>query len=113
VNDALRILILETLASDAELLERELQRSQIPFTARQVASRAEYLKGLEDFAPDVILADYKLADIDGTEALRWAQERVPQAPFIIVTGSINEETAVECMKAGAADSVLQEQIGRI
>ena len=55
MNGGLRILILETIASDAELLERELQRSQIAFTARQVASRAEYLKKLLEMLPAVTL----------------------------------------------------------
>ena len=113
MTDDLRILILEDLADDAELLERELRRSKLRFTVRHVATRADYLKALDEFLPDLILSDYRLPEFDGTEALRWAQERVPDAPFIIVTGSINEQTAVECMKAGAVDYVLKEHIGRI
>jgi len=113
MTDNLRILILEDLAEDAELLQRELRRSKINFTARHVASKADYLKGLDESAPDVILSDYSLPDFDGMQALRLAQERAPQVPFIMVTGTISEETAVECMKAGAVDYVLKEHIGRI
>ncbi len=113
MTESLRILILEDAVNDAELLERELHRSKISFTARHVASRSDYVKGLDEFAPDVVLSDYSLPDFNGMQALRLAQEHVPHIPVIIVTGSINEETAVECMKAGAADYVLKEHIGRI
>ena len=109
----LRILILEDRTLDAQLVERELRRSKIDFTARYAASKEDYLKGLAEFAPDVILSDYSLPDFDGMQALRLAQEHAAQVPFIIVTGTINEETAVECMKAGAVDYVLKEHIGRI
>src|SRR2546430_1739557 len=113
MTDSLRILILEDVDNDAQLLQRELRRVKINFAARHVASRADYLKGLVEFAPDVILSDYSLPDFDGMQALRLAQEHAAHVPFIIVTGTINEETAVECMKAGAVDYVLKEHIGRI
>src|SRR5437879_24306 len=109
----LRILILEDRTLEAQLVERELRRSKIDFTARYAGSKQDYLKGLEEFVPDVILSDYSLPDFDGMQALRLAQEHAAHVPFIIVTGTINEETAVECMKAGAVDYVLKEHIGRI
>src|ERR1041384_7124985 len=113
MTDDLRILILEDMPIDAELLEPGLRRSQLRFTVCHVATKADYLKSLDEFAPDLILSDYRLLEFDGRQALRWARERMPDVPFIIVTGSINEETAVECMKAGAADYVLKEHISRI
>jgi PAS domain S-box-containing protein len=109
----LRILILEDEAAAADLLEWELRRSKIAFTARRVATREDYVRGLEEFAPDIILSDYSLPNFDGMEALSLARARVPYVPVVIVTGSINEETAVECMKAGAADYLLKEHLGRI
>src|SRR5688572_7744601 len=109
----LRILILEDEAAAADLLEWELRRSKIAFTTRRVATREEYLRGLEEFAPDIILSDFALPNFDGMEALSLARARVPHVPVVIVTGSINEETAVECMKAGAADYLLKEHLGRI
>ena len=109
----LRILILEDEAAAADLLEWELRRSKIPFTARRAASKEDYVRGLEEFAPDIILSDYTLPNFDGMQALSLARARVPHVPVVIVTGSINEETAVECMKAGAADYVLKEHLGRM
>jgi PAS domain S-box-containing protein len=111
-ND-LRILILEDEAAAADLLEWELRRSKIPFVSRRAANREEFVRGLEEFAPDVILSDYVLPNFDGMEALKLARARIPHVPVVIVTGSINEETAVECMKAGASDYVLKEHLGRI
>src|SRR5205809_6718016 len=98
----LRILILEDEAAAADLLEWELRRSKLPFIARRVATKEDYVHGLEEFAPDVVLSDYALPNFDGMEALSLARAHEAQVPVVIVTGSINEETAVECMKAGAA-----------
>ncbi len=110
---ALRILILEDVAMDAELVEYELERAQIPFAARRVESRDEFLQELESFRPDLILSDYTLPRFDGMTALSLARERAPSIPFLIVTGSVNEETAVGCMKAGATDYLLKSNLARI
>jgi two-component system, cell cycle sensor histidine kinase and response regulator CckA len=112
-EDALRILILEDVPMDAELVEYELGRARIPFSARRVDSRDEFLRELEEFQPDVILSDYTLPRFDGMTALSLARERAPSIPFLIVTGSVNEETAVGCMKAGATDYLLKSNLARI
>ena len=98
---------------DAELLEYELQRARVVFEARRVDSRDTFLEALTGFAPDVILADYTLPGFDGMTALRLAQAAAPVTPFIVVTGSINEETAVGCMRAGASDYLLKNNLARI
>ena len=98
---------------DAELLEYELQRAHIDFQARRVDSRDTFVEALTGFAPDVILADYTLPGFDGMTALRLAKEAAPVTPFIVVTGSINEETAVGCMRAGASDYLLKNNLARI
>ncbi len=112
-QEPLRILILEDVPMDAELVEYELERASIPFSARRVDSREGFLHELESFRPDVILSDYTLPRFDGMTALSLARERVPSTPFLIVTGSVNEETAVGCMKAGATDYLLKSNLARI
>ena len=112
-EDALRILILEDVPMDAELMEYELERARIPFASRRVDSRDDFLRELEDFHPDLILSDYTLPRFDGMTALSLARERAPSIPFLIVTGSVNEETAVGCMKAGATDYLLKSNLARI
>ncbi len=111
--ERLRILILEDVPMDAELVEYELQRASIPFDARCVDTRDEFLRELDDFRPDLILSDYSLPRFDGMAALSLARERAPTVPFLIVTGSVNEETAVGCMKAGATDYLLKSNLARI
>jgi PAS domain S-box-containing protein len=111
--DALRILILEDVPMDAELVEYELGRARIPFLSQRVDSREGFLDALEHFGPDLILSDYTLPRFDGMTALSLAKERAPSIPFLIVTGSVNEETAVGCMKAGATDYLLKSNLARI
>jgi two-component system cell cycle sensor histidine kinase/response regulator CckA len=98
---------------DAELVEYELERASIAFQSRRVDSQDAFLLELEEFRPDVILSDYTLPRFDGMTALSLARERAPSTPFLIVTGSVNEETAVGCMKAGATDYLLKSNLARI
>lgn len=109
----LRILIVEDNPHDAELLMHELGRTGIIHTAACVDTREAFLRALEDFRPDIILSDYQMQSFTGMEALRLAGANAPAVPVIIVTGSINEETAVDCMKAGAVDYVLKEHLVRV
>ena len=98
---------------DAELVEYELERAQVPFVSRRVDTRNNFLQELDGFQPHVILSDYTLPQFDGMSALSLARERAPSIPFLIVTGSVNEETAVGCMKAGATDYLLKSNLARI
>jgi len=109
----LRILILEDVPMDAELVEYELERARIPFAARRVDTRESFLREIDEFEPDLILSDYTRPRFDGMAALSLARERAPSVPFLIVTGSVNEETAVGCMKAGATDYLLKSNLARI
>jgi PAS domain S-box-containing protein len=109
----IRILHVEDVPADAELAERELRRAGFELDIRRVETREAFLSALQDFAPDLILSDYSLPEFDGMQALRLAKEHSAETPVIITTGSVNEETAVECMKAGAVDYVLKEQLGRL
>ena len=112
-SDPLKVLILEDMPMDAELVEYELGRANIPFVTRRVDTREAFLAALDDFSPDVILSDYTLPRFDGMTALALARERVPSTPLLIVTGSVNEETAVGCMKAGADGYLLKGNLSRI
>lgn len=109
----LRVLILEDVPADAELELHELEKAGLRFEHRVVARRDEFLLAIEQFAPDIILSDYSLPQFDGLSALALVLDRAPQIPFVMVTGAMTEETAVECMKAGAADYVLKEHLGRL
>src|SRR5262245_10812494 len=109
---ALRVLLLEDQPADAELLLHELRRADFDPLAERVETEAEYVAGL-DGAPDVILADYTLPQFNALDALHHLQERGLDIPFIVVTGAVSEEAAVECIKEGAADYLLKDRLSRL
>ncbi len=114
MNDPLlRILLLEDNADDAQLIRIELQKAGIAFVDRCVQTKDDFLRQLNEFKPDVILADYTLPEFNGIAALVLARAYAPESPFIFVTGSMNEETAVDCLKSGAADYVIKERLGKL
>ena len=108
----LRVLVLEDRDSDAELMLHELRRAGFAPAWRLVNSKADFLANL---APDidVVLADYHLPAFDAPHALELLQERDLDIPFIVVSGTINEEAAVDCMKRGAADYLLKDRLARL
>ena len=113
-----RVLLVEDSSADAELVELELRKAESglggrDFTARRVMTRPRFERALREFQPDIIIADHQLPQFSGAEALQLAREIAPGTPFILVTGSLDEETAVEYMKAGAADYVLKGRLARL
>ncbi len=109
----MKILFVEDVKHDAELNWREIEKNGIVFKKLLVDNRKDFLEGLESFKPDIIISDYSLPQFDGMQALLLRNELAPLTPFIIVTGSVNEEVAVECMKAGADDYVIKEHLTRL
>ncbi|WP_052813087.1 hybrid sensor histidine kinase/response regulator [Desulfonatronum thioautotrophicum] len=113
MSHPINVLIVEDLLTDALLVQHEV-RGVLPESSFQVVeTEPDFLAALESFRPAVILSDYSIPQFDGMTALRLAREHVPDTPFIIITGSINEERAVECMKAGAWDYILKDRIMRL
>lgn len=113
MSKELRILILEDVPTDAELMEHELRKAGIEFSSRRVDTKEDFIKGLDDLSPDIILADYKLPAFDGLSALEIAKEKRPDVPFIFVTGAMGEEWAVDSLKKGAIDYVLKDRLYRL
>ncbi len=109
----LKILIVEDLATDVEIARRSLKKEKISFTDRVVDTAEDFEKALAEFKPDLIISDYAMPRFDGMSALKITRSRPYYIPFIVLTGSMNEETAVACMKAGADDYVLKEKIRRL
>src|SRR5256885_4663351 len=104
---ALRILLLEDVPADAALVERHLTKSGLEFVSERVDTRARFEEALRDFVPDIILSDHGLPGFDGSAALELVNERFPTLPVILVTGSLNEEKAVEFMRSEEHTSELQ------
>jgi two-component sensor histidine kinase/CheY-like chemotaxis protein len=108
----LRVLFLEDREPDAELLLYELRKAGYEPDWRRVDTPVEYLARL-DSSLDVILADYSLPQFNALGALELLKERGLDIPFIVVTGTVSEEAAVECMRQGATDYLLKDRLGRL
>ena len=113
MEQPLRILILEDLPSDKELMVYELRQTGIAHTSRRVADREHFAAALKENWPDLILSDFHLPDFDGLEALAMAQASCPDTPFIFVSGAMGEEVAIEALKLGATDYVLKDRLSRL
>jgi two-component system cell cycle sensor histidine kinase/response regulator CckA len=113
VTRKIRILILEDVEADSELLKRQLREAKMEFTPRRVDRRQSFVRALEAFEPDIVLSDLHLPRFSGMEALEVVRERAPSVPLIIVTGAVDDETAVNCLKAGAVDYVLKDRLHRL
>jgi CheY-like chemotaxis protein len=114
-ENSLRILILEDVTSDADLMELELIEAGVSFTSRRVATENGYLQGLRDFDPDLILSDYDLPQYTGLLALIEAKKRRPDRPFILVTGAAEEADGLfdEVMARGAHSYVLKSRLEQL
>jgi DNA-binding NtrC family response regulator len=110
---SVRILILEDEAWDAALAQRLLVSAGLSLTAVVVDTKASFVEQMAAFRPDIILSDYHLPGFSGQEALKIAQELYPDIPFIIWSGVLGDEAAVELIKQGATDYVLKDRPARL
>ncbi|MGQ0762148.1 MAG: PAS domain S-box protein [Acidobacteriota bacterium] len=111
--DQLRILFLEDNPADAELEVAVLAAAGFVFEWERVETRAEFLARLNDRGFDLILADYNLPSFDGLTALKLFLEKGLELPFILVSGTLGEEQAIESLKSGATDYVLKTRLERL
>lgn len=113
MEENIKILIVEDMPADAELNMREVRKAIGKCEFKVVEREEDFLNALRHFKPHIILSDYTMPEFDGLSALRLAIENAPDVPVIMVTGSINEDTAVECIKAGAVNYVIKQSIKRL
>lgn len=105
-----RLLILEHDPNDIELLEYELRKSKMDISTTVVENGEAFQRALTESCPDIILSDYSLPAFDGVRAFQVVQQTCPDVPFIIVSGTIGEENAVELIKNGVTDYVLKDKL---
>ena len=110
--DTMRILLLEDDVADATLLERSL-REHFAFDLKRATNKQEFVHAVQEFDPQLILADYKLPQMTALDALTMLQSENRRVPFILVTGSPVEQVAVDCMRAGADDYILKQSLARL
>src|SRR5204862_3585803 len=102
MSTPIHLLIVEDSTDDTDLLLDNLKQAGFEPDWQRVETEEDYVSQLANGA-DVIISDYSLPQFDGMHALRLLQERSLDIPFIVVTGSIGEERAIECMRQGATD----------
>ena len=113
MSEPLRIVHLEDVPEDSELVAEALRAAGLVCDIRRVERAEDYQQALAEFQPDLVLADYRLPRYDGATALAYACARYPAVPVVMVTGAIGDETAVELLKAGARDYVLKDRLSRL
>ena len=113
MDNELQILILGEVDADAELVEKELQREGLSFSAKRVKTKEGFLEQLRDGPPDLILAEYDLPQLNGMAAIELAKEYAPTAPLIILTDLMNAEASIECIRKGAENYVIKTHLVRL
>jgi PAS domain S-box-containing protein len=109
----LRVLLVEDDPADAELVLHELKRSDFDVVSTAVGTRGQLEEALRDPAYDVVLSDYNLSGWNGMGVLEELRSRGLHIPLILVTGTLGDERAVDCVKAGIADYVLKPNLARL
>ncbi len=113
MKEQLKVLILEDVPLDAELIEYELHHENLKFTSKRVETEKEFNKQLENFKPHIILADHSLPHYDGISALQLTRKKSPHTPFIFVSGKIGNEFTAKMLKKGATDYVYKNNLSKL
>jgi PAS domain S-box-containing protein len=113
MKTSLRILNLEDNEADAELNKAMIAARWPGSEMVRVDTRADYVARLEEGEFDLIFSDYTMPGFDGREALSIAREKRPDTPFLFVSGTIGEDSAIEALKNGATDYVLKHRLMRL
>jgi len=103
----LRILHLEDEPDYSSFVKTMLEQEGLPVEFVLVDNSADFIAAIAAEPFDLILADYKLPTWNGIEALRAARQKRPETPFLLVSGTIGEQAAIESLKHGATDYVLK------
>jgi PAS domain S-box-containing protein len=113
MEKSLKILILENSAADAEMVQRLLKKEKIDFECRVAMNEKTYLLALDEFQPDLIMADNSLPQFSAAAALKIIKQRSLQIPFLMVTSTTSEEFAAGIIKLGADDYILKDSLIRL
>jgi two-component system, cell cycle sensor histidine kinase and response regulator CckA len=108
-----RILHLEDSSADADLVRRTIEPERLSCSITLAPNRSRFENALAEQKFDLILCDYGIPSYDGFAALRLARQRQPDAPVIMISGSLDDEQAVESLKSGATDYILKQRLARL
>lgn len=105
--------MLEDSETDADIIQRQLKKENIIADFNVVMTKAAFLEALEQYEPDLILADNSLPQFDAADALEAVRKTLPDVPFILVTGIVSDEFAAAIIKQGADDYILKDRLTRL
>ena len=109
----IRIVHLEDNARDSAMIRDLLESEKQLYEIRLTSDRKQFEEALFNSTPDVILCDFSLPNFNAYAALELAKEKLPETPVIIISGSINAEEAVECLRKGATDYLFKQRLERL
>jgi PAS domain S-box-containing protein len=112
-NRSVRVLLLEDNPADAELKLRQLRRDGFQVEADIVRTPDEFKGRIGSKTYDIILGDYRLPNWTGLEAVQWLRQEGFDLPFILVSGTLGDDFAVECIKLGVTDYVIKDRLERL
>lgn len=113
MRNTLKILHLEDVEFDADLVSRVLKKEKFVSEIKVVDTKEAYVQALIEFAPDVVLSDHTLPSFNSREALNIFLQSGMKIPFILVTATISEEYAVSVIKAGANDYIVKDHLEKL
>ena len=108
-----RLLFVEDSQADLELVQRELRAAGIAYSAEIVCRFEDFVRRISEDTFDAVLSDFRLPGWEGLDALHELQRRGRDTPFLLVTGTLGEAKAVECMKLGVTDYILKDHLARL
>jgi PAS domain S-box-containing protein len=111
--NGIKILYLEDSEFDVEIVRYLFEQEKIEFRLQHVNNREDFIERLEDFKPDIILANISIPGFEGIDALNIVRERNSELPMIFLSGILGEEHVIEVLKNGATDYVLKHRLGRL
>ena len=111
--DRLRILFVDDEPADVLLEQHELKRDGLAFDSRSVSTEVELRRALTEFRPDIVLCDYTIPGLSGLNALAMVRRLNPTTPVLMVSGSVPEDTAIQCLALGAVDYLLKSNLRRL
>lgn len=113
MKEELNIIFIEEDLHDSEVIFRQIDKEGIVYRKILVNDRNKYIEALKESDPDLIISGYMLSGLNGMESIAIRNELAPGIPFILVTGLVNENIAIECMKAGADDYLMKRNLSRL
>jgi PAS domain S-box-containing protein len=109
----IRILTVEDSPEDLNLVHSRLKKDLISYSLLNVVCKDDFIKGVNEFKPDIILSNFTSVGLDGFAAIELSKKLSPNTPIIIVPGSIDNDSATACINKGAQESIIKEKIDQL